>query len=99
MSAERDPNYAFGAFEFDGDSLQLTRSGEPVALGRQPADILAYLLAHAGRLVRREELRDRVWGAEVNVDYEHSLNSCIRQIRAALGESADDPRFVPTRDR
>lgn len=95
-STERAPIYRFGAFEFDGDSYELTRHGETVPLRPQPATVLALLLADPGRVVTREELRARLWGNEINVDYEHGLNSCLSQLRVTLGESAEDPRFVQT---
>lgn len=98
-ASERAPNYRFGAFEFDGDSHELRLDGELVALRPQPASVLDLLLSAGGRVVTREELRDHIWGDDVNVDYEHSLNSCIRQIRVALGESADDPQYIQTLPR
>jgi len=72
------------------------RSGEIVKLAPQPFRILALLIDRAGTLVTRAELRDAVWGTETVVDFEHGLNTCIRQIRHALGDDADVPRFIET---
>jgi len=86
----------FGAFEFDSAHRELRRDGWQVRLQAQPAQVLAVLLAHAGEVVTREELRQAVWGADTFVDFERGLNFCIAQIRGALGDSADSPRFVRT---
>jgi len=47
-------------------------------------------------VVTRDELRTAVWGTETYVDFDRGLNFCIAQIRAALGDSAESPRFVRT---
>jgi len=86
----------FGAFEFDSATRELRRDGVQVRLQAQPAQVLAVLLAHAGEVVTREELRQAVWGAGTFVDFERGLNFCVAQIRSALGDSADSPRFVRT---
>ncbi len=94
MAAER--RLRFGIFEFDRATRELRRDGVPVRLQAQPAQVLAVLLANAGRVVSREELRQAVWGAETFVDFERGLNFCVAQIRSALGDSAESPRFVRT---
>jgi DNA-binding winged helix-turn-helix (wHTH) protein/TolB-like protein len=86
----------FGLFDFDPAASQLRREGLPVRLQAQPAQVLAVLLEHAGEVVTREELRSAVWGAGTFVDFDRGLNFCIAQIRAALGDSADSPRFIKT---
>lgn len=88
--------YRFGVFEFDGDSGQLRKNGRDVALEPQPAKALARLLAQAGETVPREELRDAVWGPDTHVDFDRGLAYCLSQIRAALGDSGDNARFVQT---
>ena len=67
-----------------------------VSLERQPARVLAVLLARAGDLVSREELRESVWGRETHVDFDRGLAYCLSQIRGALGDHSDNPRFVQT---
>ena len=67
-----------------------------MALEPQPAKALALLLARAGDVVSREELRDAVWGADTHVDFDRGIAYCLSQIRAALGDSGDNPRFVQT---
>jgi DNA-binding winged helix-turn-helix (wHTH) protein/TolB-like protein len=91
--------YRFGLFEFDDRAGILTRSDRPVALEPQPARALALLLSRAGDLVTREEMRAHLWGADTHVDFDRGLAYCIGQLRAALGDSADNPRFIQTLPR
>jgi DNA-binding winged helix-turn-helix (wHTH) protein/TolB-like protein len=88
--------HRFGVFAFNSSRLELTRDGHPVKLQRQPAMVLATLLARAGHLVTREELRQVVWHDDTYVDFERGLNFCVAQIRAALGDTAGTPRYVRT---
>ena len=88
--------HAFGTFAFDDATLELTRDGRRVALEPQPARALARLLAGAGTLVTRDELRAAIWGADTHVDYDRGLAYCIGQVRTALGDSGDNPRFLQT---
>ena len=89
----------FGVFAFDAETGLLTRDGAPVRLQPQPARVLAMLVEHAGAVVTRESLRQRVWADGTFVDFERGLNFCIAQIRAALGDAADSPRFIETLPR
>ena len=91
--------YRFGIFEFDERAAILTRSDRPVALEPQPARALALLLSRAGSLVTREELRAHLWGGDTHVDFDRGLAYCVSQLRAALGDSADNPRFIQTHPR
>ncbi|MDQ6799365.1 MAG: winged helix-turn-helix domain-containing protein [Acidobacteriota bacterium] len=85
----------FGIFEVDLRTSELRRNGAQVRIQEQPLRILALLLERAGEIVTREELRERIWPAEF-VDFDHSLNTAIRKLREALGDSAENPRFVET---
>jgi DNA-binding winged helix-turn-helix (wHTH) protein/TolB-like protein len=89
----------FGLFEFDPQNGLLRREGVPVRLQPQPAKVLAILVARAGEVVSREELRQQIWADGTFVDFERGLNFCIAQIRAALKDSADAPRFIETLTR
>ena len=89
----------FGLFEFDAAAGVLTREGVPVRLQPQPARVLAILVVHAGEVVTRDALRQEVWSNGTFVDFERGLNFCIAQIRSALGDSADEPRFIETLPR
>jgi TolB-like protein/DNA-binding winged helix-turn-helix (wHTH) protein len=86
----------FGRFEFDPLTGGLTRDGVAIRLQPQPARVLALLVARPGNLVTREEIRGHVWGSDTYVDFERGLNFCVAQIRSALGDSADSPRYVET---
>ena len=88
--------YRFGIFDFEVESGQLRKNARPLSLERQPARVLAVLLARAGELVSREALRESVWGRETHVDFDRGLAYCLSQIRAALGDRSDNPRFVQT---
>ncbi len=86
----------FGVYEIDPDLGELRKNGRKVSLQEQPFQILALLLARPGRLVTREELQKRLWPADTFVDFDLGLNTAIKKIRSALGDSADNPRFVET---
>jgi DNA-binding winged helix-turn-helix (wHTH) protein/TolB-like protein len=86
----------FGTFEFDAITLELHRNGTPVNLQAQPAKVLAVLLEHHGAVVTRETLQSAVWKTDTHVDFDRGLNFCIAQIRTALGDSAESPRFLRT---
>jgi DNA-binding winged helix-turn-helix (wHTH) protein/TolB-like protein len=88
--------FRFGTFEFDDQSGELRKNGRVVALEPQPAKALSRLLSNPGAVVTRDELRDAVWGGETHVDFERGLAYCLSQIRAAFGDSAENPRFVQT---
>ncbi len=88
----------FGDFELRLDSSELLRAGAPVKLQLRPARVLALLALRAGATVSREEIRREVWGEE-HVDFDLALNYCIRQIRRALDDSAEHPRFIETLPR
>jgi DNA-binding winged helix-turn-helix (wHTH) protein/TolB-like protein len=91
--------YRFGIFALDDRTAVLTRSDRPVALEPQPARALALLLSRAGDLVTRDELRAHLWGGDTHVDFDRGLAYCIGQLRTALGDSADSPRFIQTHPR
>ena len=88
--------YRFGVFEFNDDGNELRRNGRSVAIERQPARALTLLVSRAGELVTREELREAVWGKDTHVDFDRGLAYCVSQVRAALGDSGENPRFVQT---
>jgi DNA-binding winged helix-turn-helix (wHTH) protein len=86
----------FGVFEVDPRSGELRRNGSRVKLQEQPFQILLTLLAKPGEVITREELRVRLWAEDTYVDFDHSLNAAVRRLRDALGDSAENPRFVET---
>jgi len=86
----------FGRFTFDPADGVLRREDVIVRLQPQPAKLLALLLERAGETVTRDELRQRLWGDRTFVDFDRGLNFSIAQIRSALGDVADQPRFIAT---
>ena len=93
------PILRFGVFEFDQQTGELIKFGRKVRLRPQAARVLSVLLTQPGQLISRERLKEEIWGQETFVDFEHGLNFCIRQIREALGDDADTPRYVETLHR
>jgi Tol biopolymer transport system component/DNA-binding winged helix-turn-helix (wHTH) protein len=89
----------FGLFEADLKTGELRRGGAKVPLQGQPFQVCAILLSRSGELVTREELRKQVWPEDTFVDFDHALNTAITKIRLALGDEADNPRFVETLPR
>ena len=85
----------FGTFEVDLRAGELTKRGVRLRLQDQPFQLLSILLEKPGQLVTREELRSRLWSQTV-VDFDHGLNKAINKIREALGDSAENPRFIET---
>lgn len=96
MASESPLRLRFGEFELRLVSGELLRDGEPVGLQRRPARVLETLARRPGRTVLRREIREAVWGPDAHVDADQSINYCIRQIRVALDDHADDPRYVQT---
>ena len=85
----------FGVFQADLRTGELTKHGKRLSLQEQPFRLLALLLEKPGELVTREELRGRLWPQTI-VDFDHGLNKAISKIREALGDSAENPRFIET---
>ncbi len=88
--------FRFGLFELDAATGELRREGVLIRLQTQPAQVLSSLVARAGEVVTREELRKAVWGDETFVDFDRGLNFCIGQIRSALDDDSTTPRYVRT---
>jgi TolB-like protein/DNA-binding winged helix-turn-helix (wHTH) protein/Tfp pilus assembly protein PilF len=86
----------FGVFELDLRAGELRKHGLRVRLQEQPFQVLAMLVEHPGEVVAREELQKKLWLADTFVDFDHGLNKAINKLREALGDSADNPRFVET---
>ncbi len=87
---------AFGPFEVNASAGELLRSGVRVRLSDQPFQILLALLTYPGEVVTREQLREQVWSEGTFVDFEHGLNAAMNKLRRALGDSAENPRYIET---
>jgi TolB-like protein/DNA-binding winged helix-turn-helix (wHTH) protein/Tfp pilus assembly protein PilF len=86
----------FGLFEADFGRRVLTKGGLRVRLQEQPFRVLEMLLESPGELVGREEIRQRLWPSDTFVEFDDGLNTAIKKLRAALGDSAENPRFIET---
>jgi serine/threonine protein kinase/Tol biopolymer transport system component len=91
-----------GIVRFEGFELNLRTAelrdanGKTVSLSEQPLRILVALLERPGELVLRENLRKRLWPNDTVVEFEHSINAAINRLRHALGDSAENPKFIET---
>lgn len=90
---------SFGPFEVDLRTGEVRKHGLKIHLQEQSFQILAMLLERPGEVVTRDQLHDRLWSANTFVDFDHSLSAAINKLRAALGDSAENPRFVETLPR
>jgi TolB-like protein/DNA-binding winged helix-turn-helix (wHTH) protein/Flp pilus assembly protein TadD len=91
--------FRFGAFEADLTSGELRKHGIKIKLYDQPFKVLAILLEHPGEVITREQLSQQLWPAGTFVDSDMGLNTAIMKLRDALGDSAENPRFVETLPR
>ncbi|HKR85987.1 MAG TPA: winged helix-turn-helix domain-containing protein [Terriglobales bacterium] len=88
--------FRFGVFQLDLKARELHKAGVKVKLQDQPFRVLAMLVEHAGGVVTREELQQKIWPTDVYVTFDQGLNNAVKKVRDALGDSADNPRFVET---
>lgn len=86
----------FGLYEVDRHERILAKGGLRIRLQEQPFQVLVLLLERPGELVTREEIQQRLWPADTFVAFDDGLNTAIKKLRLALGDSADNPRFIET---
>ncbi len=100
MAAEQVPfgsSVSFGDdFELDSRAYELRRAGRPLKLERIPMELLLLLVEHRGQLVAREQIIEKIWGKDVFLDADNSINSAIRKIRQVLKDDPEHPRFLKT---
>jgi DNA-binding winged helix-turn-helix (wHTH) protein/tetratricopeptide (TPR) repeat protein len=89
----------FASFELDPKSGELRKEGDLVPLRPQASRVLAVLATRSGEMVTRDEIRHEIWSEDTFVDFDQSLNFCIRQIRDALGDDASAPQYIETLPR
>lgn len=86
----------FDEFALDYARFQLSRSGRPLRLEGLPLQLLMFLVEKRGQLVSREMISSELWGKDVFVDVEQGINTAIRKIRRALGDDAEEPKYLQT---
>ena len=95
-SQDSDRAFRFGPFELSEREGELRKGGVRIKLQEQPFRVLLELVANAGKIVTREELQQRLWTVDTFVDFDTGLNTAIRKLRQALGDDADEPRYIET---
>jgi TolB-like protein/DNA-binding winged helix-turn-helix (wHTH) protein/Tfp pilus assembly protein PilF len=88
--------YRFGPYELRSRTRELYKQGTKLKLRPQPFQVLHLLAERKGDLVTREELKEQLWSKETFVDFEHGLNTAIKEIRSVLNDSATEPRYIQT---
>src|SRR5713101_3853096 len=100
MSSQPTPSpprqLIFGPFAFDEASGELLKHGVRVRLQGQPLQILLALSRQPGQVVTRDEFQQQLWTGSTFVDFDHGLNTAINRLRQALGDSAEQPRYIET---
>jgi len=96
MSTTTSSPVRFGVFEFDTRSGELRKQGLRVRLCHQASQLLLFLLQAPGTVRTREELRNQLWPATTFVNFDHSINKTVHELREALGDVASSPRFIET---
>src|SRR5579864_6419132 len=86
----------FGTYEVSLQSGEMRKGGVRIKVQQQPMKLLEILLERPGEVVTREELRSRVWADESFGDFDQAVNIAIAKLRSALGDSAENPRFIET---
>jgi len=86
----------FGVFELNLDLEELRKNGTVLRLPPQPFKLLAMLASRSGQVVTRDEIQQQLWGSDTFIDFEQGVNKCIKQIRTALGDNAENPLYVET---
>ena len=93
---EEQPVFQFGVFELNSRTGELRKHGVKLKLQDQPLQILMLLLERCGEVVTRADIQKRLWPENTYVDFDNAINSAVRKLRDALGDSPENPRFVET---
>jgi Tol biopolymer transport system component/DNA-binding winged helix-turn-helix (wHTH) protein len=96
---QQQPAHRFGVFELDIRRGELRKHGVRIRLQRQPLQILKLLLERPGEVVTREDIQKRLWPHDTYLAFDNAINSSVRKIREALGDTAENPRFIETLSR
>ena len=96
VTGQRQGRLSFGTFEVDRESGELLKRGLPLRLQEKPLQLLLLLLEHPGKIASREDLQRRLWPNGTYVDFDKGLNTAVKKLRYALGDSPDKPVFIET---
>jgi adenylate cyclase len=88
--------FRVGEFVLDVSTYELRKDNQIVKVERRPMELLILLVSHRSELITRDEIVDRLWGRDVFIDIDTSINTVVRKIRRALGDSADNSRYILT---
>lgn len=91
-----EPVFQFEEFELDCGRFQLLRKGRPLRVEPKPLELLILLVSREGHLVSRREIVERLWGSDVFVDTDHSINTAIRKLRYLLRDDSETPKYIET---
>ena len=86
----------FGVFELDLKAGELHKGGRTILLQEQPFQVLRMLVEHRGEVVLREEIQNKLWPNDTVVEFDHAINTAIKKLRQALGDSAETPKYIET---
>jgi len=86
----------FGDFELDLRTGELHRGEGTIELQQQPFQVLLMLVERGGEIATREEIQKKLWPNDTVVEFDQSINAVIKKLRKALGDSADDPKYIKT---
>jgi DNA-binding winged helix-turn-helix (wHTH) protein len=86
----------FGSFELDLEAARLLKGGRTIRIQPQPFRLLCLLTTRPGVLVTREEIQAALWSGDTFVDFDQGVNFAVKQVRDALGDSAEDSLYVQT---
>ena len=89
-------HHRFGVFDFDVKTLELQKHGRTLRVRPQSLTLLALLVMRPGELVSREDIQLALWGRDTHVDFEQGVNHCIKELRTALGDAVESPRYIQT---
>src|SRR5215471_4056449 len=96
VAGQRQGRLSFGIFEVDRESGELLKRGSLLRVQEKPLQLLLLLLEHPGEIVLREDLQRRLWPNGTYVDFDKGLNTAVKKLRYALGDSPDKPVFIET---
>jgi DNA-binding winged helix-turn-helix (wHTH) protein/Tol biopolymer transport system component len=96
VTGQRQGRLSFGTFELDRESGELLKRGLPLRVQEKPLHLLHLLLEQPGQIVSRDELQRRLWKNGTYVDFDKGLNTAVKKLRYALGDSPDNPVFIET---